>query len=95
MIQILLNTINVKKVNLNLRSITEVGHPTFLRQYRSLICLVSSISHHLGDDLALDRTVFEVLAVEVLRSVAHAVAGVANDRQLHFVLVGDTQRLYV
>ena len=59
------------------------------------LTVFSSVSHHLGDDLALDRAVLEVLAVEVLRSVAHAVACVADDRQLHFVLVGDTKRLYV
>ena len=56
---------------------------------------MSSIGHHLGDDFALNGAVLEVLAVEVLRSVAHSVAGVADDWQLHFVFIGQSQGLYV
>jgi len=43
--------------------------------------------HHLSDNLALNRAVFEILTVEVLRSIAHSMARVTHYWQFHFALV--------
>ena len=51
--------------------------------------------HHFCDHFALNGAVLEILAVEVLRSIAHSVACVADYWQLHFVLVWHTQFLQI
>ena len=43
--------------------------------------------HHFRDDLALNGAVFEILAIEVLGPVAHSMAGVSNNWQLHFTFI--------
>lgn len=48
------------------------------------------VSYSLGhalDHLGLDCAVSVILAIEVLRFVTHAMASVANDRDLHFRVV--------